>query len=179
MIVAAVIVVLLLGVDLFVYRGLHGVRRAVIEAWTALEQTLTHRADAISALHDSATAYIPHEDQLVQSVAAALQTARTAGTPPRRAKAEEELSSAAKALTALVTTHPDLQANDSVASTMFDIAKADRELGELSQRYNEMVDAYNSRIETPPWSAIARAFKFTARERFDASDYNDENGAQP
>lgn len=102
-IVAIVIVVLLLGVDLVVFRGLHGAKRNVDEAWTALEQVLARRSD----------------DQ------------------------------------------------------------TDSEVLEAQQRFNDAVDVYNSRIESPPWSAIARAFKFTARERFDSSAHTDENGAQP
>ena len=53
-------------------------------------------------------------------------------------------------------------------SVTIEITGTEDKVAYARQFYNDTVNEYNTKIETVPWSAIARTFKFTEREYFAA-----------
>ena len=73
-----------------------------------------------------------------------------------------------KSVFALAEAYPDLKANQNFLDLQETLTATEDKIAYARQFYNDAVRSYNTKIQTVPTSIIARIFKFTEREYFEA-----------
>ena len=168
LIIVAVVVVLTL-IDVFFYNTLVKLRNKVEAAWAQIDVQLTRRAELIPNLVETVKGYAAHERATLEAVTNARNSAMAAQGPHDKAEAENVLTGALKSVFALAEAYPDLKANQNFLQLQETLTATEDKIAYARQFYNDSVNGYNTKIQTVPWSAIARTFKFTEREYFEAS----------
>lgn len=170
----AVIVVLLALVVLAVvalvvlYNGLVRMRNRVEAAWAQIEVQLARRADLIPNLVETVKGYAAHERATLDAVVSARNRAVAASGPHEKAAADNLLSGALRSVFALAEAYPELEANRSYLDLQEALTGTEDRIAYARQFYNDSVNRYNTRVQSVPWSVLARWFRFTEREYFEA-----------
>jgi LemA protein len=168
LLIIAAIVVLLVLVDVFIYNRLVKLRNRVEAAWAQIDVQLTRRAELIPNLVETVKGYAAHERATLEAVINARNAAMSAEGPRSKAEADDVLTGALRSVFALAEAYPDLKANQNFLNLQETLTGTEDKIAYARQFYNDTVNDYNTRIQTVPWSAIARRFKFTEREYFAA-----------
>jgi LemA protein len=168
LLIIVAIVVLLTLVDVFFYNKLVKLKNRVEAAWAQIDVQLTRRAELIPNLVETVKGYAAHERATLEAVINARNSALSAQGPHDKAEAENVLSGALKSVFALAESYPDLKANENFLNLQETLTGTEDKIAYARQFYNDTVNDYNTKIQTVPWSAIARTFKFTEREYFAA-----------
>ena len=163
-----VIVVLLVLIDVYFYNGLVRLRNKVEAAWAQIDVQLTRRAELIPNLVETVKGYAAHEKSTLDAVVTARNQAMAATGPKEKAEADNVLTGALKSVFALSEAYPDLKANQNFLNLQETLTATEDKVAYARQFYNDTVRSYNTKIETVPWSAIAKRFKFGSREYFEA-----------
>jgi LemA protein len=167
-IAVVVLIVVLVLLDVYFYNGLVKLKNKVEAAWAQIDVQLTRRAELIPNLVETVKGYAAHERATLDAVVSARTSALAADGPRQKAEAEHALTGALKSVFALAEAYPDLKANQSFLDLQETLTATEDKIAYARQFYNDAVNAYNTKIETVPWSAIARRFRFSAREYFEA-----------
>ena len=168
LIVIVVLVVLLVGWAILGYNGLVSKRNRVDNAWSQIDVQLKRRHDLIPNLVETVKGYASHERQTFEAVTAARANAINAQGPTQQAQAENVLSGALKSLFAVSEAYPDLKANQNFLNLQEELTSTEDRIAYSRQFYNDSVLTYNTKIQQFPSVLLASAFKFTARDFFDA-----------
>ncbi len=170
-IILIVVLVLVLGVVgwfIATYNGLVKVKNRVESAWAQIEVQLNRRHDLIPNLVATVKGYAAHESETLEKVIAARNRAVAAETPAAQAQAEKEVSGALANVFALSEAYPDLKANQSFLALQSELTTSEDRVAYARQYYNDVVNTYNTKIETFPAVFMARAAGFREREYFQA-----------
>jgi LemA protein len=170
-IIAIIIVVIVLVAVVWgvaAYNGLVGLKNKVESAWAQIEVQLNRRHDLIPNLVETVKGYATHEQQTLEAVISARNQAVAANTPGEKASAEQAVSGALANVFALSEAYPDLKANQSFLALQQELATTEDRIAYARQYYNDIVQQYNTKIETFPAVVIARAAAFGPREYFQA-----------
>lgn len=167
-IVVVVIVVALVLLDVYFYNSLVKLKNKVEAAWAQIDVQLTRRAELIPNLVETVKGYAAHERATLDAVVSARTSAMAATGPHDKAEADNVLTGALKSVFALAEAYPDLKANQNFSELQEALTATEDKVAYARQYYNDTVNAYNTKIQTVPWSAIARRFKFSEREYFEA-----------
>ncbi|HEX2039206.1 MAG TPA: LemA family protein [Acidimicrobiales bacterium] len=168
-IVLGVVVVTALAVVLL-YNRLVGLRNRIEGAWSQIDVQLQRRYDLIPNLVETVKGYAAHERGVFDEVTRARAAAIGAEGVAQQAQAENMVTSALRSLFAVAEAYPDLKANQNFLSLQEELAGTEGRIAYARQFYNDSVQAYNTRIQSVPSNVIARAFRFTEREYFEADD---------
>ena len=167
LIIIAVVVVLGLLVT-GIYNGLVKLRNAVDGAWAQIDVQLKRRYDLIPNLVETVKGYAAHERETLEAVIAARNMAVAAKGPGEQAAADNMLTGALKSLFALSEAYPDLKANQNFLALQEELTGTEGRIAYARQYYNDIVQRYNTKIQTFPQAIFAAMFRFTAREYFEA-----------
>lgn len=171
LIILIVVVVVVLGLVAWLiatYNGLVKVKNRVESAWAQIEVQLNRRHDLIPNLVATVKGYAAHENETLEQVIAARNTAVSARTPAEQATAEKAVSGALANVFALSEAYPDLKANQSFLALQEELTSSEDRVAYARQYYNDSVNTYNTKIETFPAVFIARAAGFGERQYFQA-----------
>lgn len=174
-IIAIVIVVLIVLWAISAYNGLVALRNRVKNAWSQIDVQLKQRADLIPNLVETVKGYASHESevftQVTQARAKAVQTAADPNaTPAERIQAENALSRAIFNLQATAEAYPQLQANQNFLDLQGQLKALEEKLAYARQFYNDVVQKYNTRIETVPTNIIASLFHFKQADHYQIAE---------
>ncbi len=167
LIIIAVVVVLGLLVT-GIYNGLVKLRNAVDGAWAQIDVQLKRRYDLIPNLVETVKGYAAHERETLEAVIAARNMAVAAKGPGEQAAADNVLTGTLKSLFALSEAYPDLKANQNFLALQEELTGTEGRIAYARQYYNDIVQRYNTKIQTFPQAIFAAMFRFTAREYFEA-----------
>ena len=167
LIIIAVVVVLGLLV-IGSYNGLVKLRNAVDGAWAQIDVQLKRRYDLIPNLVETVKGYAAHERETLEAVIAARNIAVSAKGPGEQAAADNMLTGTLKSLFALSEAYPDLKANQNFLALQEELTGTEGRIAYARQYYNDIVQRYNTKIQTFPQAIFAAMFRFTAREYFEA-----------
>lgn len=159
------------------YNALVGLQESVKSAWAQVENVYQRRLDLIPNLVETVKGYASHEQQTFENVTAA--RSRAAGTisadvisDPAKFKAFQEsqaaLSSALSRLLAVSENYPDLKANQNFLALQAELEGTENRIAVERRRFNEVAQAYNTRIRMAPTNLIAGLFGFGAKDYFQA-----------
>jgi LemA protein len=182
-VVVLVIAVLVLGVFLWgtgIYNKLVALDEGVNSAWGQVETQYQRRADLVPNLVETVKGYAKQEKDVFLGVAEARAkvgqitvTKEVLEDPNAFAKfqaAQDQLSSALSRLLAVAENYPQLKSNENFLALQTQLEGTENRISVARQRYNEVVQDYNTRIRVFPASIIAGFTGFKEKAYFKAKE---------
>lgn len=161
-----VILAAIVGVAVWLYNSLVGLRNQVRNAWSQIDVQLKRRHDLIPNLVGAVRGYLQHEREVLGRVTEARARAMAASGAAQAGAAEGELSRAVSGLIAVMERYPDLKANQNVLALQEELVSTENRIGFARQLYNDMAARYNTRQQVFPVNLAARALGFQPAEFF-------------
>ena len=168
-ILIGVLVLILFGA-IAMYNQLVSLRQQTGNAWGQIDVQLKRRYDLIPNLVETVKGYMAHEKDTLERVIQARNQALQATGPAEKAKAESAVSGALANIFALTEAYPELKANENMAILQEELRSTENKISFARQYYNDIVTAYNTKIESFPWNIFAGAGNFKPRELFELED---------
>ena len=176
--VAAVVILGLMLVS--TYNGFVGSAQEVDKQWAQVETVYQRRADLIPNLVKTVEGAANFEKstlmEVTQARAAVGQTQINSGQAPtapeqleKFQKAQDNLSSALSRLLVVVERYPDLKANSGFIQLQAQLEGTENRISVERNRFNEVVQKYNTRVQRFPGVLLAGLFHFQPRPYFKAA----------
>ena len=161
-----IIVGALLLVIWFFYNSVISLKNQVENAWAQIDVQLKRRFDLIPNLIETVKGYAKHEKSVFEQVTKARSAMMSAESIPEKAKANNQLTATLKSLFAVAEAYPNLQANQNFLQLQEELSGTESKIAYARQHYNDMVMAFNTKIEQFPGNVFASMFKFTKKDSF-------------
>ncbi|KAM3100833.1 LemA family protein [Phormidesmis sp. 146-35] len=168
--------ILLIGyIVMDAYNRLVTLRNRYKNAYSQIDVQLQRRYDLIPNLIETAKGYMKYEQETLQAVIAARNSAMTANSraaqTPGDPQAMQQLGNAEAALTgalgrfiAISEAYPDLKADQTMTRVMEELSSTENKVAFARQAFNDGVTVYNTKREVFPSNLVAGAFNFAAAE---------------
>jgi LemA protein len=152
------------------YNNLIALKNQVVNGWKQIDVQLKRRHDLIPNLIASVKGEMQFEQDTLEKVIAARNTAVAARGVADAAEKENALTQTLSRLFALAENYPNLKANESVKALMEELSSTENKIGFARQFYNDIATRFNTAQQVFPDSLIAQAFKFQPVELFEIKD---------
>src|SRR6185369_15079338 len=152
------------------YNNLISLRNQVANGWKQIDVQLKRRHDLIPNLVSAVKGEMQFEQDTLEKVIAARNTAVAARGVADAAEKENALTQTLSRLFALAENYPNLKANESVKALMEELSSTENKIGFARQFYNDVATRFNIAQQVFPDSFIAQAFKFQPVELFEIKD---------
>lgn len=169
--VVALIVVYLIAL----YNGLVAKRQQCNESFSGIDVQLKLRQNLVPNLIDTVKGYAAHEQETLDQVISARNSAMAANTPGEAGAAEGMLSAALGKMFALSEAYPDLKANTNFLQLQNELSQIEDKIAAARRFYNTAVGDFNTAIEQFPAVMLAGGWGFTQREFFDLGEEQRED----
>ena len=175
LIIIVLLVVLLVIWGIGIYNGLVNLRNRVANGWAQIDVQLKQRADLVPNLVQTVKGYASHESTVLEEVTKAradVAQAQAAGGDQMqaRADAEQRLGQSLVTLMARAEAYPELKANQNFLDLQRQLKDLEDKIAYARQFYNDVVQKFNTRIETVPSNIIASLFHFRQAQYFQADE---------
>ncbi len=175
LIVIVLLIVLLVIWGISIYNGLVNLRNRVANGWAQIDVQLKQRADLVPNLVQTVKGYASHESTVLEEVTKAradVAQAQTAGGDQMqaRADAEQRLGQSLVTLMARTEAYPELKANQNFMDLQRQLKDLEDRIAYARQFYNDVVQKFNTRIETVPSNIIASLFHFRQAQYFQTDE---------
>src|SRR5258708_22880721 len=154
----------------FRYNNLVSLKNQVANAWKQIDVQLKRRHDLIPNLIASVKGEMQFEQDTLEKVIQARNSAVAARGVADSAEKENQLTQTLSRLFALAENYPNLKANESVKALMEELSSTENKIGFARQFYNDIATRFNTTQQVFPDSFIAQAFKFQPVELFEIKD---------
>ncbi|KTR81382.1 LemA family protein [Leucobacter chromiiresistens] len=168
--VAAGVLVLLIGYVWVTYNSLVTLRVRVDEAWSDITVQLKRRADLIPTIVETVKGYAAHEKGVFEDVTRARAETISAEGPAEASAAENHMQQALKSIFAVAEAYPQLQASQNFLQLQSELVDTENKIQASRRFYNGGVREYNTKIQVFPNTLFARGMGFTEREFFEVED---------
>jgi LemA protein len=152
------------------YNNLIGLRNQVANAWKQIDVQLKRRHDLIPNLVAAVKGEMQFEQDTLEKVIQARNTAVTARGVADTADKENALTQTLSRLFALAENYPQLKANENVRSLMEELSSTENRVGFARQFYNDIAVRFNTAQQVFPDNLIAQTFHFQTVELFEIQD---------
>ncbi|MEO8349321.1 MAG: LemA family protein [Acidobacteriota bacterium] len=152
------------------YNNLVSLKYQVANAWKQIDVQLKRRHDLIPNLIAAVRGEMQFEQDTLEKVIAARNSAVTARGVAETAEKENALTQTLSRLFALAENYPNLKANESVKTLMEELTSTENKIGFARQFYNDVATRFNTAQQVFPDNLIAQAFKFQPVELFEITD---------
>ncbi|MBR6811516.1 LemA family protein [Candidatus Saccharibacteria bacterium] len=152
------------------YNGLATSREAVTSKAADIDTALQRRADLIPNLVNTVKGFTQHEDEVIEKITTAREHLVNAQSLEEKSAANAELTSGLNALMVIVENYPDLKSSENFIALQDELSGTENRIATARHDYNEVVKAYNTKIQTFPSNIIAGMFNFEKAEYFEADD---------
>ncbi len=152
------------------YNRLVKLRQTVRNAWSDIDVQLKRRHDLVPNLVETVKGYASHEQETLDAVIKARNSAISAAGPAEAAAAENQLSGALRQLFALSESYPQLRAVEGFTELQGSLKEIEEAVQNSRRYYNAVVRDYNTTIEQVPSNIVANAFRFQPEEFFELED---------
>ncbi|MFN4261550.1 MAG: LemA family protein [Gemmataceae bacterium] len=153
------------------YNALVRLRNHCDESWSGIDTELKRRYDLIPNLVSTVKGYAKHEQDVLERVIQARNTAlANTGSPESQARDENALIGQLRQLFALAENYPDLKANQNFLQLQGELVNTEDRIQRARRFYNANVRDLNTRIEVFPSNLIANWFGFQKKELFEVED---------
>jgi len=161
------------------YNRLVSLRNRVRNGFSQIDVQLTRRHDLIPNLVETVKGYMKHEQETLEAVIQARNSAVTglknadptnADTIKALAAAETTLGGTLGKLFALVESYPDLKANENMIKLQEELATTENKVAFSRQAFNDAVMTYNTACESFPSNIVASMFSFNTAEFLEIED---------
>ena len=153
------------------YNRLVSLKESIDGAWAQVENQLQRRNDLIPNLIEVTKGYAAHEKGIFEAVANARARMLAAGTSREETiAASGELTGALSRLLALAENYPNLKADAQFNRLSDELAGTENRIATERRRYNEVVQEYNTLVQTFPAVITAKVMGFTQQKYFEAPE---------
>jgi LemA protein len=152
------------------YNNLVSLKYQVGNAWKQIDVQLKRRHDLIPNLIASVRGEMQFEQDTLEKVIAARNSAVAARGVAETAEKENVLTQTLSRLFALAENYPNLKANESVKALMEELTSTENKIGFARQYYNDIATRFNTAQNVFPDNLIAQAFKFQPVELYEITE---------
>jgi LemA protein len=152
------------------YNNLISLKYQVANAWKQIDVQLKRRHDLIPNLIAAVRGEMQFEQDTLEKVIAARNSAVAARGVAETAEKENVLTQTLSRLFALAENYPNLKANESVRTLMEELTSTENKVGFARQYYNDVATRFNTAQNVFPDKFIAQAFKFQPVELFEITE---------
>ena len=152
------------------YNNLVTLKNQVVNGWKQIDVQLKRRHDLIPNLVSAVKGEMQFEQDTLEKVIQARNSAVAAKGVADAADKENALSQTLGRLFALAENYPTLKSNESVKSLMEELSSTENKIGFARQFYNDIATRFNIAQEVFPDSFIAKTFNFQPVELFEIKD---------
>jgi LemA protein len=149
------------------YNNLVSLKNQVANAWKQIDVQLKRRHDLIPNLVSAVRGEMQFEQDTLEKVIQARNSAVAARGVADAAGKENALSQTLGRLFALAENYPNLKANETVRTLMEELTSTENRIGFARQFYNDIATRFNTAQQVFPDSLIAQTFKFQPVELFE------------
>jgi LemA protein len=164
-----------------IYNGLVASRNQTRNAFSQIDVQLKRRYDLIPNLVETVKGYMKHEQDTLEKVIAARNSAYTSqqklasnpGDPAEMKKlmaAEGQLQGSLGRLLAVSESYPELRSSENMSRLQEELSSTENKISFARQAYNDSVTSYNTTRESFPQSIIAGSFGFNAAELWEITN---------
>src|SRR2546425_10228533 len=139
-------------------------------AWKQIDVQLKRRHDLIPILIAAVRGEMQFEQDTLEKVIAARNSAVAARGVTETAEKENVLTQTLSRLFALAENYPNLKANESVKTLMEELTSTGNKIGFARQYYNDVATRFNTAQNVFPDNLIAQAFKFQPVELYQITE---------
>jgi LemA protein len=150
-----------------IYNKLIRTRSMAEEGWSGIDVQLKKRHSLIPNLVETVKGYAKHEQDTLQQVIAARNSALSAKGVAEQTNAENKLNTALANVFALSESYPDLKANTSFLQLQQELSSIEGDIEKARRYYNATVRENNIMVESFPSNLVANSFGFYNREYFE------------
>ena len=165
------------------YNTLVKLDEGVNQSWAQVQNQYQRRLDLIPNLVETVKGYAEHESNVFTEVAEARSSVGKLQVTPeilnnpqtfqKFQEAQAGLTSALSRLLAVAENYPQLKANENFLQLQSQLEGTENRIAVERQRFNQVVQEYNTRIRTFPTAVFAGMFGFSQKAYFQA-----ESGAK-
>ncbi len=171
------VLVLLLLWGLGSYNSFVKDSNAVEGQWKQVEVQYQRRFDLIPNLVESAKGVQAQEQKVFGDLAEARSKYAGAQTADQKVQAANQLEGSLARLLVIVENYPQLKSDQAVIKLMDELAGTENRVAVERRRYNELVQAFNTKVSVLPGKLLASLFGFTPKTYFEATS-GSENAPQ-
>ena len=159
-IISAVLAVLILAYGLSVYNKLIRKRAMMEEGWSGIDVQLKKRYNLIPNLVETVKGFAKHEQETLEKVIQARNSALNAQGVEGQQQAENMLTKALGGIFALSEAYPELKSNTNFLQLQQELASIEGDIEKARRYYNATVRENNILVESVPSNLVAGAFNF-------------------
>src|SRR5215831_4643925 len=152
------------------YNNLITLKNQVANAWKQIDVQLKRRHDLIPNLVSAVKGEMQFEQDTLEKVIQARNSAVAARGVADSAEKENQLTQTLNRLFALAENYPNLKSNENVKALMEELTSTENKIGFARQFYNDIATRFNIAQQVFPDSFIASTFKFQPVELFEIQD---------
>jgi LemA protein len=152
------------------YNNLISLRNQVANGWRQIDVQLKRRHDLIPNLVSAVRGEMQFEQDTLEKVIQARNTAVAARGVADSADKENALTQTLSRLFALAENYPNLKSNEQVKALMEELSSTENRIGFARQFYNDIATRFNTAQQVFPDNLIAQSFKFQPVELFEIKD---------
>ena len=172
LIVAAVVLLVIVGLPLAWYNKLVRLRQLIRESWGNVEVQLRRRYDLIPNLVATVKGYATHERDVLERVIEARNRAQAnRGAIGSQSEDERQLVDATKQLFAVVEAYPQLKASANFLALQKELVDTEDRIAAARRFYNANVRDYNVSRTTFPVMLVAGFGDFPPQDYFEVEDH--------
>jgi len=164
--IAVVVVAVLALWAVATYNGLVGMQQAVNAQWAQVETQYQRRFDLIPNLVRTVQQYQQFEAGLLQNITSLRSQWQSATTVDQKVAIGSQTDSAISRLLLVYENYPQLQSVQTVSNLMDELAGTENRISVERMRYNNVVQSYDTALQTFPTNLLAGAFGFASRAYF-------------
>ena len=150
-----------------IYNRIVALSQRADQAYADIDVQLRQRHDLIPNLVETVKGYASHEEETLEAVIAARNSAAAASGPAAQGQAEGVLGGALGKLFALAEAYPDLKANTNFLELQRELADVENKLAAARRFFNNAVQEFNTVILQIPGNLVAPMGGFKQRDFFE------------
>lgn len=155
------------------YNRLVRLKTMVGEGWSGIDVQLKKRHDLIPNLLESVKGYKDFEQETLQKVIAARNSAMIAKDVASQTAAENQLQRAMGGFFALAEQYPDLKASANFIQLQDSLKEIETSIEQARRYYNGTVRELNTMVDSFPSNLVAKQFQFEKAEFFELVNLSD------
>ena len=153
-----------------IWNGLIAKDETVKAEWAQIDTQLQRRADLIPNLVNTVKGYATHEKEIFESIATARAGLLSAGSPLKKAEANDILNASIGRLLAIAENYPNLKADQNFIRLQDELAGTENRIAVARVRYNDVVKTLNASIRSFPGVFFANMAGIKQAEYFQPQD---------
>jgi LemA protein len=173
--VLVVVILVLIGLFITSYNRLFRFRNAADAELGQIRVAMKKRFDMIEQLLGAVQGYTKFEREVFEKVAMLRAQVMNAG-PTNLADIQKESANLFGSIRAVAEAYPDLKASETVKKLMDAIASLEEEIGRQRYTYNNVVQEFNTMVDTIPTNFVAGLLRMSKLEYL---KFGDEIEAPP